>query len=67
MKVMSKHKSGQSSCAYNEMEVVTMKEARIEIRHYSRSGEMINVSSDEFRMQVQRITEAVIKKLLDMP
>ena len=44
-----------------------MKETQVEIRHYSRNGKEINVSSEEFRTYVQKITEEVIKKLFDMP
>lgn len=43
-----------------------MKKTQIEIRHYSRDGKEINISSEEFRTYVQKITEELIKKLLDM-
>ncbi len=52
--------------AYNRTEVTAVKENRIEVRHYNRNGEIINVSSDEFRVQLKRITEAVIKRLLEL-
>ena len=43
-----------------------MKDAQIEIRHYNRNGKGIDVSSENFRTNVQKITEEVIKSLLDM-
>ncbi len=43
-----------------------MKENLVEIRHYNRKGETINVSLDEFREHIQRIMEATIKKILEL-
>lgn len=47
-------------------EVVIMRKTQIEIRSYNRKGDDIDVKSDEFRAQVQRITEKVIKKLFEL-
>lgn len=43
-----------------------MRKTQIEIRSYNRKGDDIDVESDEFRAHLQRVTEKVIKKLLEL-
>lgn len=43
-----------------------MRETQIEIRNYNRKDEIVNVNSCEFCVHIKKITDEVIKKLLEL-